>query len=803
MFSVRGCIRTCLILAATQLIAATAAQAQSSGTGIAGIVVSKQSGQAVPDATVSVVGGSATATTNGAGRFRLDAPAGEVVLVVKAPGFLDLRTAAVAVRSGETSQVTVDLDVTPNYMERVQVTATKTPLSVGDVAAQTDVVDKATIDSRGDQSLVQAIAHVPGAVVSTQLGVFESVMLRGLPRGDPEFTNTLLLVDGVPQTTSRNGSRVVGLTINDASNIEIVRGPNSALYGRTAIGGSVNVRTADPTATPELNVDLAGGQFGTGKGVAKVSGPIAQWGGYYFSLGKERTGGYYNTKTGGDYVDGNVAGFGKLTFSPDSKSFGSVSFNRVDSDNSTPTNEPIVDGKLLHEIDPRFDRLTNFNVPGPNYHQDENRFTVNYQRQFSPWARLVEVFGYRNVDQKFIHDGDFIGSPFDLATQTIEDYPFDQELKENIAYQELRVELTPRVGRVKNSLILGGSYERTSGTLTTDFLFTDEENEGIPINYLNPVYPPMSTWQHDVQPTRTYHLGNTGLFAQYMIEPAPRWVFMGGGRYDRLALDNQAQGNALVEQTFSAFSPKASATFKALGTEANSPTTVNLYTAYSHAFLPPRAPSSLTPANVALVLHPEDIDNFEGGVKASILNGKASFEGTYFHMMEDGVVLSRRSGPFFFPTNAGKVRYQGVETGVTVTPSRKASVYVNASFYRNRFDDFVIQTVDGDDSLTGNRLPISPDYVVNWGATLTPVPFIEGTLNVKHVSTTVADNDNTFTIPSYDVVDAAVSWKNGPLRVTLSAHNLFNAAYYWNSDGETADPARPRQVLLTASVRIK
>ena len=118
----------------------------------------------------------------------------------------------------------------------------------------------------------------------------------------------------------------------------------------------------------------------------------------------------------------------------------------MDSDNSTPTNEPISDGQFLHEIDPRFDRLTNFNIPGPTYHQDENRFTVNYQRQFSPWARLVEVFGYRNVDQKFIHDGDFIGTPFDPVAHTIEMYPFDQELKENIAYQELRVELTPKIG---------------------------------------------------------------------------------------------------------------------------------------------------------------------------------------------------------------------------------------------------------------------------------------------------------------------------------------------------------------------
>jgi iron complex outermembrane receptor protein len=280
-------------------------------------------------------------------------------------------------------------------------------------------------------------------------------------------------------------------------------------------------------------------------------------------------------------------------------------------------------------------------------------------------------------------------------------------------------------------------------------------------------------------------------------------VFSAGGRYDRLALDNLREGGTLLEQTFSAFSPKASATFKALGTEPSSSTTVNLYAAYSRAFLPPRAPSSLTPANVTLVLHPEDIDNVEGGVKASVLNGRASFEATYFHMIEDGVVLSRRSGPFFFPTNAGKVRYQGVETGVTVAPSKKASVFVNASFYRNRFDDFVIQSEDGDDSLTGNRLPISPDYVLNWGASVRPVPQIEGNFTVKHVGGVLADNDNTFLIPSYTVADAAISWLRGPFRATLSAHNLFNAAYYWNADGETADPARPRQVLVTFAVRLK
>jgi outer membrane receptor protein involved in Fe transport len=46
--------------------------------------------------------------------------------------------------------------------------------------------------------------------------------------------------------------------------------------------------------------------------------------------------------------------------------------------------------------------------------------------------------------------------------------------------------------------------------------------------------------------------------------------------------------------------------------------TVNLYGAYSQSFLPPRCPSSLVPADVPLNLKPEDISNYEAGVKAAL-----------------------------------------------------------------------------------------------------------------------------------------------------------------------------------------
>ena len=114
--------------------------------------------------------------------------------------------------------------------------------------------------------------------------------------------------------------------------------------------------------------------------------------------------------------------------------------------NSTPTNEPHIDGRLLHDIDPLFDRFSNFNIPGPNYNQNELRLTVNYDRQLSSWARMTEIFGYRDVLQEFVDDGDFIGSPFDLAAKTVTQYPFSQKLDENVFFQELRFELKPKVG---------------------------------------------------------------------------------------------------------------------------------------------------------------------------------------------------------------------------------------------------------------------------------------------------------------------------------------------------------------------
>ena len=785
------------------LTAALRAEAGVQATGtIAGTVVAGETGQPVADAVVLVDGESLAAVTNAVGRFEIaGAPAGAVGLTVQAAGYLELRVPDVQVVAGAAAAVTIELVATPNYLERVQVTASKAPLSIGEIAAQADVVDRSTIDERGDQRLTQAIAHVPGVIVSTQAGSFESVMLRGLPRDGNEFTSTLLLIDGVPQTDSRNSSRVINLPVHDASSIEVVRGPNSALYGRTAIGGAVNVRTGEPTAEHESDFDLGAGGFGFFKGAARAAGPVADWGGYFVSASSERNSGFYTGPS--EFNVDQTSVFAKLTFVPDSKSFGMVSANRVVSAQSLPTNEPIIGGRFLSDIDPRFDRLSDLNIGGVNYRQNEGRFTANYTRQFTDAVRLVNVFGYRQIQYKFIDSGDITGAPFDLANTMLTQYPFDLQTDEDIFYGESRLESDFSAGAVEMSFMGGGSYEWTSGYGAGNLMYTDADTFGWPLDYLNPVHPSKADWQFWRFGGNDYNVGVTGVFGQFSIEPTSRLILTAGGRYDRLDLENTLTfrtGMPVVADTFDAFSPKLSATVKLLPDDAAAD--VNLYGQYSQAFLPPRRPSGLRPGDDEVNLNPEDIDNYEVGVKSSLLNGRVSFEGTWFQMQRDGIVHSVRQGPFFIPTNAGEHEYRGVELGFSVAPASQLSLYANAALYRNRFGDFVIERAGGDTVLTGNRLPISPDRIINGGVVITPADAVNIRVDVKHVGEVMVDQGNTFTLDPYTLLDAAVSWYLGPTRITLSAHNLLNEEYYWNGDtsrAESADPGAPRQVLLTTS----
>ncbi|HUF74787.1 MAG TPA: TonB-dependent receptor [Longimicrobiales bacterium] len=769
---------------------------------VAGTVAEAESLQPIVNAEVRVAGTNQVAVTNASGRFTLaGVAAGSRTLQITALGYQAEDVGVTASGAAET-RVTILMSLRPIPVERVVVTAFKSPVSAVDVAAFTTVIDREQVALRGDVELVDALENATGLMHTAQVGHFESIELRGMPRGGNEFESTLLLVDGVPQTDSRNSARVIGLPIENAAAIEVVHGPNSALYGRTAIGGAINVLTAQPTPSPRATAELQVGEFGHIKGAMSASGPVEDWAGYYVSWSSTEGDGYYSGDPTFDVDETSI--FAKLTFTTDPNGVAMVSVNRVTSDNSMPASIPVTDGQPLSDVEPAFDVFTNLNLPTANYHHEDLRLTANYDRQLGSDVTFKNIFGYRETQHAFEESGDILEG-LDTAAGTVVTLPFSLQTDEDVIYEEARLSYRPSAGPRDHELMLGGSFERTTGFRSGYFIYTDPGLFGWEVDYLDPVHPDRSTWTWEQFGGDDYSLDSYGLYAQYRITPIERLTLTAAGRYDRMELTNIETFQAQIpdtSETFDAFSPKVSALVRVLDGQSagTGPLNLNVYATYSEAFKPPRIPHQLVPAGTNPSLDPETIRNVEVGAKSLFADGRASLSASYFHMKRDGIVINRRSGPFFIPSNAGQQDFDGVEVGADWSPMAQLTLSGNAALYRNRFGDFVVEGSSGDLDLTDNRLPLVPDLIFNLGATLRPRDDLALTAGLKHVGDRYLDQENTYLLDPYTLVDASVSWAPGPLRFTLSARNLFDERFFQNGDtstAETVEVGMPRQVVMS------
>ncbi|MBM70463.1 MAG: TonB-dependent receptor [Haliea sp.] len=149
--------------------------------------------------------------------------------------------------------------VAAEELETIVVTGSYVPSPLSELTASTTVMDAVDLQRLNKQQLGDVLRTVPGVLVEEQGGGggLTSVSIRG---GEANFTQVLL--DGVAlndPTNSRGGSHDIG-NINPATieRIEIVRGPQSAVYGSDAMGGVINIISRDPREPrlPTLRAEL-------------------------------------------------------------------------------------------------------------------------------------------------------------------------------------------------------------------------------------------------------------------------------------------------------------------------------------------------------------------------------------------------------------------------------------------------------------------------------------------------------------------------------------------------------------------
>ncbi|HZH52396.1 MAG TPA: TonB-dependent receptor [Microvirga sp.] len=152
------------------------------------------------------------------------------------------------------------------------VTATRTPLAISQAGSAISVITAEEIAKESPKSMADVLRRVPGVSVveSGGPGGTTSVRIRG-----GEARHTLVLIDGIRVNDPSSGSAefdFANLVATDIERIEVLRGPQSALYGSDAIGGVINVITRKGKGAPRFSTSVEGGSYGTKAARAAVSG---------------------------------------------------------------------------------------------------------------------------------------------------------------------------------------------------------------------------------------------------------------------------------------------------------------------------------------------------------------------------------------------------------------------------------------------------------------------------------------------------------------------------------------------------
>jgi outer membrane cobalamin receptor len=229
----------------------------------------------VASARVLLVGAGApirSAETDSRGEFTLVAPdEGRYELRVAAEGFRAepiVYDASTAARDVGTIALVISA-----VSETLVVSAAQAELPRSQTPSAVFVIGASELRDRQVMTVSDALRQVPGLSVarSGSLGALTSVFPRG---GESDYT--LVYIDGIQMNAFGGGFDFAHLATANLDRIEIVRGPQSALYGSNAIGAVVRAVTRDG-GPPAADASFEGGSSSTMRMTAGTSGTVNNW----------------------------------------------------------------------------------------------------------------------------------------------------------------------------------------------------------------------------------------------------------------------------------------------------------------------------------------------------------------------------------------------------------------------------------------------------------------------------------------------------------------------------------------------
>jgi vitamin B12 transporter len=488
----------------------------------------------------------------------------------------------------------------------VVVTATKIETPEKELASCVTVITRQQLVQTHRTTVLDALTDLIGLSVTQNggAGSVASIFIRGA-----NSEHTLVLIDGVAVNDPIDPSRSYDLShlfLNQVERIEIIRGPQSPLYGSDAMSGVINIITRKGHGPPQLSLSCSAGSYGTVSGDFGLSGSTGA-ADYSLGLSAFRTTGI---SAADSHLPGNTEPDGYRNLSLSGR-FGYAIRKNLDLD------------VMVRTITDR----TNLADFGGPYGDDPN--DVQYYRSMLVRALLRGLFLGNRWEQKL--SVSWVGSDRKLVNPPDDLHPLESEYG---AYGSGLVEVD-----WQNNFFISSAQ-----TLTAGLDFSNEQGHSD--------YTSQSPSGNSESSFPDEQAQAAGLYVQDQWKAGKGFFLTAGARLDV----HSRTGTALTYRIAPAYLLKSTGTkFRAtLGTGFKSPSLYQLYA----------PPTSFGPiGNIHLL--PERVTGWDAGVDQDVLGNSLRFGLTYFrNSFRDLIDFDYGLGYI----NIGRARTSGLEASLESSP---------------------------------------------------------------------------------------------------------------------------------------
>ena len=641
------------------------------------------------------------------------------------------------------------------YLATQSVTATKTDTPLLTTPQSISVVTKDQIFDQGAQNITEALRYTPGVTIASfgANAFFDSFKLRGFDA--PRY------LDGLRLPADATTFAVPRIETYGLERIEVLKGPSAALYGQSLPGGLLNMVSKRPTLTPQYEIEGSFGSFERFQGAFDIGGPIDKNGEFLYrivGLGRDS-----NTQT--DFVQDNKLFIApSFTWRPTQDTTFTILSQYQKSQNKGY--QQYVTGQVSFLPNPNghipYSRY--LGEPGPDGYNLE-QFAIGYafEHRFNNSLQFRQNLRYTEVSN-------------DLASTRTEGMVTDRLVARTYNYVKANTSNIALDNQLQADFLTGPlAHKVLFGVDYFDIrAFTDYRSALIaPIDAYSPVYGTAVPSFASLAPfiLRDDKQSQAGVYLQDQVK-LDRWTLTLTGRQDWA---NTGFTSKAIFPPAGTVSRDDSAQTGRVGLNYLFDVGLSPYVSYSTTFTP-----NLGADLAGNSFKPTTGEGTEIGVKFKPNGSNFMITAAAFDIRQQDVLTANPINPFFsVQTDAARVR--GVELELKGNLTRELEIVAGYT----HLDPKVTQSIAG----------YAGKYMINTaldqGAIWGKYTWYNGALaglglgaGVRYVGETYGDNFNTFVVPAYAVVDAAISydfayvrpdWKG--LKAQVNVTNLANHYY--------------------------